>query len=65
MNVIEEKYNWAYPLTRRNRTTLLVLHHEVDFKKTFKGGSGIQAQIDLLTTALNEVLFSVLPWLES
>jgi hypothetical protein len=28
MNVIEEKYDWAYPLTRRNRTTLLVLHHE-------------------------------------
>ena len=27
MNVIEEKYNWAYPLTRRSRTTLLVLHH--------------------------------------
>ena len=28
MNVIEEKYNWAYPLTRRSRTTLLVLHHD-------------------------------------
>ena len=28
MNVIEEKYDWAYPLTRRARTTLLVLHHE-------------------------------------
>ena len=36
MNVIEEKYNWAYPLTRRNRTTLLVLHHEA--------GSGSTAQ---------------------
>ena len=28
MNVIEEKYNWAYPLTPRKTTTLLVLHHE-------------------------------------
>ena len=36
MNVIEEKYNWAYPLTRRARTTLLVLHHEA--------GSGSTAQ---------------------
>ena len=36
MNVIEEKYNWAYPLTRRSRTTLLVLHHEA--------GSGSTAQ---------------------
>ena len=36
MNVIEEKYNWAYPLTPRRKTTLLVLHHEA--------GSGSTAQ---------------------
>ena len=36
MNISEEKYNWAYPLTRRSRTTLLVLHHEA--------GSGSTAQ---------------------
>ena len=36
MNVIEEKYDWAYPLTPRRATTLLVLHHEA--------GSGSTAQ---------------------
>ena len=36
MQIIEEKYNWAYPLTRRRATTLLVLHHEA--------GSGSTAQ---------------------
>ena len=36
MNIIEEKYNWAYPLTPRRTTTLLVLHHEA--------GSGSTAQ---------------------
>ena len=36
MNIIEERYDWAYPLTRRARTTLLVLHHE--------GGRGSTAQ---------------------
>ena len=28
MNIIEETYAWAYPLTPRKTTTLLVLHHE-------------------------------------
>ena len=48
MNVIEEKYNWAYPLTRRARTTLLVLHHEAgsgstaqDIHRYTRGGAGI------------------------
>ena len=36
MNIIEERYDWAYPLTRRRATTLLVLHHEA--------GSGSTAQ---------------------
>lgn len=36
MNVIEEKYDWAYALTPRKTTTLLVLHHEA--------GSGTTAQ---------------------
>ena len=28
MNIVEEKYDWAYALTPRRTTTLLVLHHE-------------------------------------
>ena len=36
VNIIEEKYDWAKPLTPRRTTTLLVLHHEA--------GSGSTAQ---------------------
>lgn len=36
MNIIEEKYDWAKPLTPRKKTTLLVIHHEA--------GSGNTAQ---------------------
>lgn len=36
MKIVEEKYAWAYPLTPRRLTTLLVLHHEA--------GSGSTAQ---------------------
>jgi len=50
MKVVEVTYNWAHALTRRSRTTLLVLHHEAGSGSTpqqihayhlSKGWSGI------------------------